>query len=97
MADAVTHAESGGRGVFAIERDGRRVAEMTYQRLDGRRILVDHTQVDPSLRGHGVARQLLDAAVAWAREHHTRIAATCSYVVVQFARDASLGDVKDEP
>ena len=96
MDEPITHAEQGGLGVFALEKDGRRVAEMTYRRLGESRILVDHTHVDPALRGHGVARQLLDAAVAWARQSNTRISATCSYVVVQFARDASLRDVMDE-
>jgi len=96
MADALTHSEQAGRGVFALDRDGRRVAEMTYRRLGDSRVQVDHTHVDPSLRGHGVARQLLDAAVAWARQTNTKLSATCSYVVVQFARDATLRDVQDD-
>lgn len=93
MTDVVQHHEKSGRGEFFIERDGRRVAEMTYRRVDPVTVLMDHTEVDVSLRGGGVARQLLDAAVSWARQNGTRIDATCSYVVVQFARDKSLGDV----
>lgn len=96
MSDTITHAEADGRGEFALERDGQRVAEMTYRRLGDSRVLVDHTWVDTRLRGQGVARQLLDSAVAWARQSNTKIGATCSYVVVQLARDASLRDVKDE-
>src|SRR5262245_58115711 len=94
MADVVQHREQGGRGEFFIERDGERVAEMTYRRLSETTILVDHTEVDVSLRGGGVARKLLDAMVAWARQSGIKIDATCSYVVVQFARDKSLADVK---
>jgi len=94
MPDAITHSGQAGGGVFALDREGRRVAEMTYRRLDGSRVVIDHTFVDPSLRGHGVARQLLDAAVAWARNTGTQLEATCSYDVVQFARDASLRDVQ---
>ncbi|MBK9251352.1 MAG: N-acetyltransferase [Proteobacteria bacterium] len=96
MPGKITHSEAGDRGVFALEQGGRQVAEMTYQRLGEARILVDHTHVDPAVRGHGVARQLLDAAVAWARQTNTKISASCSYVVVQFARDASLRDVQDK-
>jgi len=96
MSDTITHAEAGSRGEFVLERDGQRVAEMTYRRLGESRILVDHTYVDMQLRGQGVARRLLDAAAAWARQTNTRISATCSYVVVQLARDSSLRDVKDE-
>ena len=96
MPDRLTHTEEGPHGVFALEREGRRVAEMTYRRLGASRVLVDHTHVNPALRGQGVARQLLDAAVAWARQTNTKISATCSYVVVQFARDDSLRDVQDD-
>jgi uncharacterized protein len=97
MPEDITHSEQGNRGVFALDRDGRRVAEMTYLRFDDARVQVDHTYVDPALRGQGVARQLLDAAVAWARQTNTKISATCSYVVVQFARDATLRDVQGDP
>jgi len=94
VTDVVQHVEQGGRGEFFIERDGARVAEMTYRRTGESAIVIDHTEVDVSLRGGGVARQLLDAAVAWARQNHIKITPACSYVVVQFARDKSLQDVK---
>jgi len=54
-----------------------------------------HTEVGPRLQGRGVARRLLDAAVAWARETNTRLAATCPYAKAQFAKDASIRDVYD--
>jgi predicted GNAT family acetyltransferase len=95
MSDVISHEESGARGMFVLERDGTRVAEMTYRRIGDTRILIDHTEVDVGLRGHGVARQLLDAAVAWARRTQTKISASCHYVVAQFARDQSLRDVQD--
>ena len=94
MNDAISHEERGNRGVFFIDSGGERVAELTYQKLGASRILVDHTEVRPNLRGQGVARRLVDAAVAWARQNNTKISATCPYVVAQFARDASIGDVK---
>lgn len=93
MEFAVMHREDPHGGVFFIERAGVRVGEMSYQRNGGSQVTIDHTFVDPALRGQGVARQLLDAAVAWARATGTRLAATCSYVTVQFARDRSLQDV----
>jgi predicted GNAT family acetyltransferase len=94
MNESIQHHENGNSGAFFLEKDGAQLAEMTYQRLSESRILIDHTFVDPSLRGQGVARQLLDAAVSWARASNTKISATCSYVVVQFARDKSLADIQ---
>jgi len=93
MTDVVQHVEQQGGGEFFIEREGVRVAEMTYRRPTPSTIVVDHTQVDVSLRGGGVARRLLDAAVSWARGNSLRIDATCSYVVAQLVRDRSLRDV----
>ena len=93
MADTISHEERGDQGSFSIHRDGTRIGLMTYRRSDATHITIDHTEVDPSLRGGGIARRLLDAAVAWARQTHTRITPHCSYVVVQFARDKSIADV----
>lgn len=95
MDHQIRHEDRADSGVFYIEAAGSgRVAEMTYRRLGEARILIDHTEVDPGLRGQGVARRLLDAAVAWARASGIRVSASCSYVVVQFARDPSLKDVQ---
>jgi predicted GNAT family acetyltransferase len=94
MQYAITHAQQGQRGEFFIEENGARLAQMTYRHLDAGRILIDHTYVEPRLRGRGVARSLLDAAAAWARGSGRRISASCSYVLAEFARDASLRDVQ---
>lgn len=95
MHHIISHEERGQGGIFFIERDGARLAELTYQCTGVARVVIDHTYVDASLRGHGIARQLLDAAIAWARQTGTKVGATCSYVTVQFARDPSLRDVAD--
>jgi predicted GNAT family acetyltransferase len=93
MEHPIEHQENGSRGAFHIQRNGQRIAEMTYSRSNPSRVVVDHTYVDPSLRGHGVARQLQDAMVAWARETGTKVVPVCSYVKVQFDRDPSIRDV----
>jgi uncharacterized protein len=93
MEDRITHVELDGRGGFFIERNGRRIGEMTYRRGATAHVTIDHTEVDPGLRGQGIARRLLAAAVEWARQTGTKITPRCSYAVVQFARDKSIGDV----
>ena len=94
MTDTVLHEDDGSRGAFFIVRDGVRVAEMTYGHMEDQRVVVDHTLVDPALRGQGVARVLLDAAVAWARKSGVRIVPACSYVAVVFSRDSTFADVQ---
>ena len=89
----IRQEEAHGRGVFFIDINGERVALQTYRRVDANHVVIDHTQVDDSLRGRGVARRLLDASVAWARTTGTRVAATCPYAKAQFDKDPTIRDV----
>ncbi len=89
----IQHQETQRGSEFFIERDGRHIAEITYQYQDEATIVADHTWVDNSLRGQGVARQLLDVLVAFAREKQLKIVPTCSYVDVMFQREAEFADV----
>jgi predicted GNAT family acetyltransferase len=89
----VDHEEVDHRGAFFIEQDGARVAEMTYSRVNPSLVIIDHTEVAPSLGGQGVGRRLLDTAVQWARRTGTKVMATCPYASAQFAKDPSIRDV----
>lgn len=91
--DPIQHQSDGHRGAFFIERDGRRIAELTYSLGDGAAI-VDHTWVDPALRGGNFARRLVDAVVQWARGEGIRLVPTCSYVRVVLARTPEYADVR---
>jgi predicted GNAT family acetyltransferase len=90
----IKHVERGDRGAFLIKRDGERIAEMTYE-VDGDAINIDHTEVDPSLRGQGVGEQLLDAAAAFARESGKRMRATCPYAIKKLNENDSYSDIFD--
>lgn len=94
MDYAIEHEESGTRGVFHLRTQGRRVGELTYRRTGPAQVVADHTWVDPSLRGQGAARHLQDALVAWARSTQTKVVPQCSYVRVQFERNADMRDVR---
>ena len=91
--EEIRHTETGQRGVFFLERGGRRVAELTYS-LSGDKALVDHTYVDPSLRGGTIAPSLVEAAVRWARAENRKIVPLCSYVRSVFARTKAYEDVR---
>ena len=81
-----------GDGSFFVERDGKRVAELTY-RIEGADAVVDHTFVDPSARGGTLARDLVEAAVQWAREENRKIVPVCPYVRGVFAKTPAYADV----
>ena len=77
--DPILHEDGERHGAFFIERDGRRVAELTY-RMAGDTAIVDHTWVDPKLRGGRLAPNLVAAVVDWARRGKRQISPACSYV-----------------
>jgi predicted GNAT family acetyltransferase len=90
----IQHQQSVKSGVFYIEAGGVQLAELSYIRLSESIISINHTFVSYSLRGQGIARQLLDAAVDWARKNGLKVGATCSYVVAQFEQDPVFEDVR---
>lgn len=90
---SIEHEEQGHRGAFFIVKDGARVGEMTFSRVNPKLVMIDHTEVKDALKGQGAGRKLLDAAVAWARKNETKIIPVCTYAKAQFDKDASIGDV----
>lgn len=96
MSDAVTitHSESGSRGRYEARVEGRDgVGALTYARLSPTKIIADHTGVDDSLRGTGVAKALVERLVADARHDGFKIVPGCSFVVAQFRRHPEWSDV----
>lgn len=90
---SISHEEVGHRGSFFFERDGKRLAEMTYSRANAALVIIDHTEVGKELAGQGTGRELLDAAVQWARQTHTKVMVTCAFANAQFAKDPTIRDV----
>ncbi len=66
--------------------DGDLIAEITYKVVDENTVDADHTFVDPSLRGQGIAEQLVDRLVAEMETEGKKILPTCPYVVKLFER-----------
>lgn len=80
-------------GIFYMEKNGQRVAEITYVPAGEGKINANHTYVANELRGGGVAEQLLDALADYARKENLKIIPSCSYVVAKFARGGKYDDV----
>jgi hypothetical protein len=89
----VQHVPAPPRGAFVIERDARRLGEMAYVRAGATHIIIDHTFVDDVLRGTGAGKQLVEAAVAWARAEQLKVIPLCPFAKAMFGRHASLQDV----
>jgi len=89
----IQREEHGKKGSFFIEKDGEWIAEMTYQREGARKMVVDHTEVDESLRGKGVGEELVEEAVKYARENNLLIKPTCPFVKSVLEKSEDYEDV----
>jgi hypothetical protein len=90
----VRREQRGHRGAFFIEVEKGRLAELTFSvGPDGKLVVLDHTEVDDSLRGQGVARMLVEAAVSWAREQQVKLVPVCPFAKAVFDRVPAFADV----
>ena len=90
----VEREEAGGRGRYVVYLPDGSEAEMTYGLRDVGTIVADHTFVPPAFRHTGIALQLVETAIADAREGGFRILPVCSYVGAQFRRHPEWADVR---
>ena len=78
--------------------EGRVVAEVTFPQIRPGAVVIDHTWVDPSLRGQGAAGQLMQAGGGRPAGPPTaaRRGATCSYAREWLSRHPEAADILDE-
>ena len=67
--------------IYMEDAQGRIVAEITFPEILPGVYNIDHTFVDNSLRGQGIASKLVQAAVDEIRRRGGEVQATCSYAV----------------
>jgi predicted GNAT family acetyltransferase len=88
----ISHEHAGHRGAFVWIENGERLAEMTYT-VAGSRVIIDHTDVDDRLRGQGAGRQLVTAAVEWARGGSVKLMPLCPFAKSVFDKTPEYQDV----
>jgi uncharacterized protein len=66
------------KGRFEIEQDGR-VAYLEYT-IAGNVLGLLHTEVPEELRGRGIASELANSALKWARDNHMKVDVICPSV-----------------
>ena len=82
--------------IYATDPDGKVIAEVTFPTVNGVST-IDHTFVDPSLRGGGVAGTLMQLAVDHILAEGNRLASTCSYAVAWFKGHPQYQSVSSGP
>ena len=65
--------------ILQKDENGRVVAEITFPETSPGIFVINHTFVDESLRGQGMASKLVQAAVDEIKRRGGKVEATCSY------------------
>lgn len=85
--------EEGKKGVFFVEENSERLAELEYFHSAPGQITVYHTGVNEKLRGQHVGDQLVAAVVNFARENGFKIVPTCPFTKKVIDRTPEFQDV----
>jgi uncharacterized protein len=88
----IEHQPAGHKGAFVWIENGERLAVMSYS-IAGSRVIIDHTDVDDRLRGQGAGKQLVKAAVEWARAGNRKLMPLCPFAKSVFDKTPDYSDV----
>jgi predicted GNAT family acetyltransferase len=80
MENVHLNLDKEGHGHFYIDENNEEVAKMIIGIYD-KELTVYHTEVLPKAEGKGLAKQLLNAMVDYAREKNLKVIVMCPYVL----------------
>ncbi|ASK32824.1 GNAT family N-acetyltransferase [Chryseobacterium sp. T16E-39] len=80
-------------GSFEAFIDGNRAGLMTYTWAGEERFIIDHTEVEEDYNGKGVGKEMVLAAVDFARKQGKKIIALCPFAKATFQKNEDLQDV----
>jgi len=87
MEDVKLFLDEEGNGRFYIMDGEEQMGEMQIN-ISGKELTVYHTEVLPKAEGKGLAKELLNTMVDYARKNGLHVIALCPYVHLQFRRHA---------
>lgn len=89
----IQHQHEGGKGSFYYEAEGKKLAEMVYTMAGEHKMIIEHTEVDDSLRGQGVGKKLLEVLVGYVRANNIKVLPLCPFAKATFTKVAEWQDV----
>lgn len=92
--ETIHHDIAGSR--FEVRTTGADTPLIEYVRAGGRVTFI-HTYVPPAQRGHGLAEQMVRAALTWARSEKLKVVPQCSYMARFIERHSEFADLLAPP
>ena len=88
----IKQEDSGKKGKFYIEIDGKQEAEMTYTYAGSDKIIIDHTEVSEKLKGQGIGYKLVEAAIDFMRANQIKAIPLCPFANAVFKKKTEYSD-----
>jgi predicted GNAT family acetyltransferase len=92
----IQNKKVGNKGMFYVGQDGAILAEMVYTMPSPDKMIIEHTEVDESLEGKGVGKQLVRTAVEYARTNNVKIIPLCPFAKSVLERVKEWQDVLEK-
>lgn len=89
----IKHEFDGRKGSFFIEEGAKRFAEMVYVMAGPQKMIIEHTEVDESLKGQGIGAKLLESLVDYVRKEEIKVIPLCPFAKATFKKRSDLQDV----
>lgn len=77
--------------------DGKLLAEITFPNINDKTVDINHTFVDQSLRGQGIAGKLMEELIQELENRNLTAIPTCSYAVKWFEKHPEHGNLLNQP
>ncbi len=81
--------------IYAADENKKLIAEITFPSIRENLVDLNHTFVDPSLQGQGIAGELVRSAAELFRRNSLKAIVTCSYASQWFQKHPEYADVLD--
>lgn len=79
--------------IYLTNQEGKTIAGVHFPEVGANLVNINHTFVDPSLRGQGIAGKLMEEVVKYLRENNKKARLTCSYAVRWFEEHSEYSDL----
>lgn len=89
----IKHAQDEKGGSFYYEAEGKQLAAMVYVMAGAQKMIIEHTEVDDSLKGQGIGKKLQAELVNYVRAHDIKVIPLCPFANATFQKTKEWQDV----
>ncbi len=93
MNETVEFEYNDKKGLFFVRVNEAIEARMTFVFADGKRIIIDHTEINEGNSGKGFGKKMVEKAVEFAREKSIKITPLCPFAKSVFDKTPEYGEV----